>query len=143
MLIHKRKKMNRTVLWGYLFLMPFVILFLVFSLFPVIFSFLLSFTSWNGIGEIEFVGLENYRTLLFGRSHFWKAVGNTVMIMLEYIPVTLAGGLGLAVLLNSRHIKRKGFYRFACFLPYMVTPVAVGLMFALFLTGRQGLSIKY
>lgn len=139
---HKRKKMNRTVLWGYLFLMPYAILFLVFSLFPIIFSFVLSFTSWNGIGKIEFAGLENYQTLLFGRSHFWKAVGNTVVIMLEYIPVTLAGGLGLAVLLNSRYIKRKGFYRFACFLPYMVTPVAVGLMFALFFDWKTGIVNK-
>lgn len=138
----KGKKRNKTALWGYLFLSPYVILFLIFSLFPIVFSFALSFTTWNGIGEMEFVGLKNYGILLFGKSNFWKAVGNTVIIMLEYIPITLAGGLGLAVLLNSRYIKRKGFFRFAYFLPYMVTPVAVGLMFALFFDWKTGIVNK-
>lgn len=140
--LQKKRKGSKTNRWGYCFLMPYIILFVIFSLFPIIFSLILSFTSWNGIGAIEFVGLSNYKTLLFGNSYFWKSVLNTVIIMLEYIPITLIGGLVLAVLLSNRYVKGKGFIRFICFLPYMVTPVAVGLLFALLFDWKTGIINK-
>ncbi len=63
----------------YLFISPFYLLFLVFGLFPILFSFYLSFHSWSGLGEMTFVGLAQFRYLLT-EPDFWQAVGNTFAI---------------------------------------------------------------
>ena len=49
-----------SVFWPVVFLAPFIIFFFVFNLFPILYSFYLSFTEWSGVGEIVFVGLDNY-----------------------------------------------------------------------------------
>ncbi|GIQ64992.1 hypothetical protein PACILC2_35600 [Paenibacillus cisolokensis] len=64
----------------YAMISPFYLLFLVFGLFPILFSIYLSFHAWDGLGEMKYVGLRNFRNLLANDPDFWKSVGNTFVI---------------------------------------------------------------
>ena len=82
----------------YLAIAPFYVLFLVFGLFPILFSVYLSFTDWNGMGEIDFVGLAQYQYLV-ADPRFWNAVGNTFVIWLISTVPMLA--MALVLLLSG------------------------------------------
>ena len=106
---------------------PVYLLFLVFGLFPIVFSIVLSFTDWDGMGEIEFVGLAQYQYLLTD-TRFWNAVGNTFIIwFLSTIPMLFLA-LVIAFLLHS-NIRFKGAYRVAYFIPNVTSMVAMTIVF--------------
>ena len=80
---------------AYAYIAPFFILFAVFSLFPILAGFGLSFYRWDGMSKMHFIGIENYINL-FKDQLFWKALGNTLLIgIIAHIPILL-GGLILA-----------------------------------------------
>jgi cellobiose transport system permease protein len=111
----------------YLAVAPFYLLFLVFGLFPIGFSIFLSFQNWDGIGEMQFVGLAQYQYLL-GDTRFWNAVGNTFIIwFISTIPMLFLA-LVLAFLLHQ-NIRFKGFLRVAYFLPNVTSMVAMAIVF--------------
>lgn len=126
----RRKTGLRRTLWrmrrawsAYLFLSPGLILFSIFTLFALGFSFYLTFHSWSIIEpERPFVGLDNYRDMV-GDERFRKAVINTVYFTAGTVPFTMMFGLGVALLLN-RPIRGRGILRTLYFLPY-VTPFVV------------------
>ncbi|MEX1028756.1 MAG: sugar ABC transporter permease [Paenibacillaceae bacterium] len=122
----------------YFFLSPYIIFYLAFGLVPILFSLYVSFTSWDGIREKHFVGLDNYLFLFDPNSYFFKSVGNTFLFIMMTLPFQMFFGLLLAVLLYSRFVKWKSFYQLVNFLPYIVTPVAVGLMFNLLFDWQTG-----
>ena len=68
-------------LWPYAFLTPYIVCYAVFSLFPIIFSFYISLTSWEGIGDKVFVGFRNYASVLTTDPYFWKSILNTIILM--------------------------------------------------------------
>lgn len=116
---------NRTL---YLFISPFYLLFLIFGLFPIVFSLYLSFHKWGGLGAMEFVGLKQF-TYLLTDTVFWQSVGNTFAIwFLSAIPM-LFGALVIAFLLNTPLLKFKGFYRTAFFVTNVTSIVAVTIIF--------------
>ncbi|WP_169091631.1 carbohydrate ABC transporter permease [Paenibacillus sp. PL91] len=122
----------------YFFLSPYILFYLAFGLIPMVFSLYVSLTSWNGIGEKTFVGLENYIFLFSPDSYFFKSVGNTLLFVVFTLPLQIIFGLIIASLLYSRWVKWKGFFQLVNFLPYIVTPVAVGLMFNLLFDWQAG-----
>jgi cellobiose transport system permease protein len=122
----------------YLFISPYFLFYAAFGLFPILFSLYVSFTSWDGIGEKTFVGLDNYRFLFNPDSYFFKSIGNTLLFIVVALPLKIAFGLLIATLLYSRWVKWKGFFQLVNFLPYIVTPVAVGLMFNLLFDWQTG-----
>lgn len=122
----------------YFFISPYVLFYLVFGLFPIVFSFYVSLTSWDGIGGKTFVGLANYTFLFSPDSYFFKSVGNTLLFVVITLPIQMILGLVLASLLYSRWVKWKSFFQLINFLPYIVTPVAVGLMFNLLFDWQAG-----
>ena len=137
---------RRTSLWrelrrnwvAYVYISPFFILFAIFGAFPILFSLILSFTQWNGISPIQWIGLENY-VRLFADRLFWLSLWNTVFIgVIAHIPILL-GALILAFIVNSSLIRRKQFYRTAYFLPVVTSPVAVALVFGTLYGVRFGL----
>jgi len=113
----------------FFFLSPYVLFYAAFGLFPILFSFYVSLTSWDGIGGKTFVGLDNYKFLFNPDSYFFKSVGNTLLFVALTLPLQILFGLVLASLLFSRWVKWKAFFQLVNFLPYIVTPVAVGLIF--------------
>jgi multiple sugar transport system permease protein len=111
----------------YVFLLPAVVLILVLSVFPLVFSLALAFLSWDLSrleGGVRWVGLDNFRTLLSDGRAF-----NTTRITLTFVVGAVALqyvlGLGLALLL-SQEIRFRRFFRIVFLLPMMLTPAAVG-----------------
>ena len=107
---------------AYLFLTPGLIHFAIFTLFAVGFAFYISFHDWNIIQpDKPFVGLDNY-VRLFKDARFHRAVGNT-LIFLVGVPLNLASGLAVALLLNTK-VRGQGIFRTMYYLP-VVTPLVV------------------
>lgn len=124
--------------WPYLFCMPFLLAYGLFMLFPMIYSFYLSLFDYNGIVEKHFVGFSNYVMLLTKDKLFWKALGNTVLIMLMSLPTNLILGLILAWMLFRLAKGRRGF-QVINFLPYITTPVAIGFIFSYIFDWHSGI----
>lgn len=133
----RKKKMNKEVLWAYLFIAPTVLGLFVFYMFPAIASFALSFTKWNGISTAEYVGLENMMTLLNDES-FIRSVLNTVVFTIISVPLSVIFALIISLLLNQR-IKGMVMYRTLYFLPVVTMPVAVGMVWKWLYNTEYGL----
>jgi len=122
----------------YLFISPFYILFLIFGLFPIIFSGILAFSQWDGIGDVQFTGLENFKKLM-GDVDFWLSIKNTLIIwFIQTVPM-LVIALVLAFLINLQFVKRKEFFKTTFFLPYVTSVVAVTILFGLIFSNQSGL----
>jgi multiple sugar transport system permease protein len=119
---YKFRQMGRE--WtAYLFLAPGLILFSVFTVFALIYAFYLTFHEWNILQPAKpFVGLQNYRDMLHDQQ-FKQSVINTAYFTGGSIPLTMAIGLGVALLLNQP-LRMRGLLRTMYFLP-VVTPFVV------------------
>ena len=126
------------VRWPYLFISPFYILFLIFGVYPILFSFYLSFTEWKGLGPIKFVGLRNFELLLQDKI-FWQSMTNGVILFFMYVPIMTFLALVLAVVLNSKRVRGFRFFRTLLFIPYIMNIVAAGFTFRLMLNQKYGL----
>lgn len=133
----RRPNPLRKFLPQYIAIAPFYVLFLIFGLFPILFSIYLSFTDWDGMGEIKFVGAAQYQYLLTDE-RFWNAVANTFIIwFLSTIPMLFLA-LVIAFLLHS-NIRFKGFYRVAYFIPNVTSMVAMAIVFGSVFSDSFGL----
>ena len=109
----------------YLFISPFFILFAVFGLFPIGYSIAMSLFDWNITGAGAFVGLKNYVNVLSIDPFFLQAVWNTVVLLLFGSLLQHFIALPLAILINSKLVAGKEFFKTAYFLPYVTSTVAV------------------
>lgn len=122
---------------GYLFIAPYIIVFLLFTLYPIIYTFKLSFHSWDGFGAQEFVGLANYTRLLADKV-FIKSIFNTIFIaMLAMIP-QMVFGLVLAFILNQKRLRGSNFFKTVFYFPNLVTAVSLGVLFSLLFDWKVG-----
>ena len=110
----------------YLLVSPYIIHFLVFVAFPVAFSIVLTFHSWNIISPMEYIGVNNY-IRLFKDQFFIKSLLNTLLFLVIHIPLQIVVALFIAETLNQ-NIKFRGFYRGAFFLPVIVSGVVVTIL---------------
>jgi multiple sugar transport system permease protein/lactose/L-arabinose transport system permease protein len=108
----------------YAFVLPFVAIFVAFSVYPMIFTLRLSFTDWRGSGAAQWVGLDNY-TYLLGNEAFWSSLGNSAVLWLLIVPVQMVLALVVAVLLDNARTRLRGFYRVAFLVPFVTPLVAV------------------
>jgi multiple sugar transport system permease protein len=123
----KRKSgMNKMSWTAYFMVAPYIIHLIVFVLFPVVFSIVLTFHKWNIISPMEFIGWENYAHLMHDRL-FWKAVLNTLFFLVIHIPLQVVIALALAYLLNSK-IWLRAFFRASFFMPVVISGVVVTIM---------------
>jgi multiple sugar transport system permease protein len=109
------------------YLLPTIIGFLVFVSGPVIASFVISFTKWHLLTPPSWIGLDNYRKMLFEVPLCWKAFRNTLQYTLLYIPASVILPLLLAVVMNQE-LRGISFYRSVYFLPVVTSTVAVALV---------------
>lgn len=130
-------KKQKNWLWVLLFLGPSLLGFLVFIAFPILYSLVISFTDWNLLNPMKFIGIDNYASLLRDKN-FWAALRNTGTFIISYLPSVMILGLAIAVLLNSK-IKFKTFFRGIYFLPVVTSWVAVSLVWKWLLNGQYGL----
>ncbi|WP_128894885.1 carbohydrate ABC transporter permease [Longirhabdus pacifica] len=115
----------------YFFIAPAVILFSVFMLYPILYSFVMSFQTSVG-GIMEFNGIENYKRL-FSDEIFLKALKNTFILLIIQVPIMIFLALVLANLLNSSILKFKGLFRVTFFLPAVTSLVAYSIIFSIML----------
>ncbi|ALS24927.1 sugar ABC transporter permease [Paenibacillus sp. YK5] len=121
----------------YLFIAPNILLFLVFMIFPILFTFYISFHKWTILGKPDFVGLGNYYQLLTDNV-FWISLWNTLYYTLGTVPFSMALGLAGAILLN-RKIPLRAFFRGVFFAPVVVSLVATGLIWSWMYNPNYGL----
>ena len=110
----------------YLMVSPYILHFLLFVLFPIVFSFILMFHQWNIISPMEYVGLKNFN-LLFQDRLFFKSIFNTLIFLIIHIPLQIIVALFLAEMLNQR-IKFRAFLRASYFLPVVISGVVVTIV---------------
>ena len=133
----RRRKITATLTgWG--FVAPAMIVIVGLSFFPAAWAFLLSLQEWNGFAPAEFVGAENYTSLMTD-GEFWEAVGHTGLYVTLFVPASVLAGLFLAVALN-RNIRFIGVYRTAIFVPFVASAAATGILSTYLFNPQFGLA---
>lgn len=112
---------------GWAFIAITLITFLVFTIYPVIYSFFLSFHSAKGIVQ-KFNGIDNYKRM-FHDQLFHTSLKNTFIYLIVQVPIMLTLAMFLATLLNSKKLKFRTFFRTAIFLPCVTSLVAYSVLF--------------
>jgi multiple sugar transport system permease protein len=126
---------NRTF---YLFIAPWLIGFLLLTVLPLAYAFAMSLTNFDGSSPLwRWVGLRNYVELL-GDKDAWASLVRTLLFTLIAVSLSVAGGLGLALLLNRR-LKAVGLFRTIFFIPSVVPVVATAIMWKLVLNRDAGI----
>jgi multiple sugar transport system permease protein len=127
----------RQTITAYLFILPGMALFLVWTLYPLLFSFVMSFAQWNLIKPSRFVGLENY-TRALNDPVFWLALRNTISYTLITVPGQMILGLAAALLLD-RPLRARALFRTIYYLPVVTSWVVVSLIFSYLYNSQAGL----
>ena len=132
----KRKNYNNV---AYIMVAPFVIVFLIFSVYPVLRTLQLSFTDYKGYGELNFTGLKNYVRVLTDK-YFWKSLGNTLNIWILNIVLQLGLAFLLTIIFSDIKYKIKGLSIFRCifYLPNIIATTSVAFLFKTLLDWRYG-----
>ena len=120
-----------------LFLTPWLIGLLIFTVGPILATLYLSFTDYRVLSPPRWVGLENYKELFTDTETFWPSLGNTAFLFLE-LPLALVLGLALALLLNQK-LKGMALFRTVFYLPSLVPTVASALLWLWLLNPEHGL----
>lgn len=135
----KKRLASKETLTGFVFILPSLCGFLVFTLIPVIISLFLSFTEWNfmqGWDAIEWVGLKNY-TKLFTDEWFLNSYKNNILFTLITVPVLIFLGMVIATIVN-KYIFGGGVVRIMLFIPYIASVVAVCTVWMVLLQPSYG-----
>ena len=129
----------RETLLGYAFVLPFLVLFALFTLIPIVQGFWISLHNWELVGtNIQFIGLNNYQRLLSDKL-FWSSLEHTVFFVLLSGPGLVIVGLLFALMLN-RKIHGMGIFRTLFYMPNILSVAVVGLIFArIFASDQRGL----
>ncbi|MHB8063387.1 MAG: carbohydrate ABC transporter permease [Ruminiclostridium sp.] len=125
----------------YLFMAPYFLLFIAFSLLPIIFTLYVSLNDWNGYEGMKFVGLDNYKRML-ENGEFLLSLKNTLIIILFLIPLQLILAIIIAYMINSKLVRHKNLFKTAVFAPYLTIPIAAGLLWSFLFDGNSG-TINY
>jgi ABC-type sugar transport system permease subunit len=137
-MIHQRLFNTQRKFAPYVFVSPFIIILLTFSLYPLIKSLILSFYITNGPKSQVFVGFENFR-FMFTDPDFRKAVKNTSVFAFFSVFLQLPLSLLLALMLNSKLVKGRNIFRLSFFSPNLVGQVFVAVIFMIVFIPQYGL----
>lgn len=121
--------------WGYPFVAPFILMFIIFGMAPVIYSIFISFYRWDPLGGSEFVGLRNFDLLLHD-SDLWLSIRNTFSIWALSTFPQLIIAISLANILRNTRLKAKSFFRTILLVPNITSVIAITIVFSQ-LFGRE------
>lgn len=132
----KKKNYNNM---AYVFVLPFVVVFLIFSVYPVFRTLQLSFANYKGFGDVDYIGFKNYIRVLQDK-YFWIALLNTVKIWGVNIVLQLAIAFLLTIAFSDIKFKIKGlgFFRAVYYLPNIIAATSVAFLFKTLLDWRYG-----
>ena len=120
-----------------LFALPWILGFSVFLAYPVLASFLTSFTDFSVLRSPRWIGIENYREMADDEV-FWITIRNTLAYVVSAVPLGSVTALLLALLLNTK-VKGMAFYRTLFYVPSLVPMVALGVLWLWIFNGEYGL----
>jgi raffinose/stachyose/melibiose transport system permease protein len=133
-----RVESKSTAIAATVFLIPAIVLIIVYMVYPIIDTFLTSRFSWNGIStEKVAIGMENWKTLIHD-SKFWSAFGHNVIVMVFSILLQIPIGMLLATFLDAGG-RKLNFFKIIWFLPYLMSSVAIAFLFTYILATNGGL----
>ncbi|MCY0897007.1 MAG: sugar ABC transporter permease [Alicyclobacillaceae bacterium] len=128
----------RRNLTAYLMLLPTIILLGIFTVYPIVESFVISFFKWDMLSAKKpFVGFQNYR-YIFADPLFHRALINTLVYVVTFVPILLAVGLLSALLLNAK-IRFLALFRTAFFVPYVTSLAATGIIWGWIFNDQFGI----
>lgn len=130
-----KQKNHRALIAAYLF--PSITVLVLYRWLPVLWNFILSFQDWKPIGKNEWIDVKNYQTII-ADPVFWESLENTLIYFFVGTPIAIVLALLLGLIVNEP-IRGRNFYRTVIFLPYPITPVAIGLIWKWMLNDRVGL----
>lgn len=132
-------KKNQQRLAPWLFLAPGMVMFVVYVLFPIIESIWISFHDWDGLGQMNWIGIGNYVELIDDET-FYTALKNNILWLVLYL-LSIPAGLMIALFLNQT-ITGIRLYKSLFFFPFVISQVVVGLIFTWFYAPDFGLFSK-
>jgi raffinose/stachyose/melibiose transport system permease protein len=131
--MHILQKNKLAILIG---LVPALLIYLIFSIIPILISIYYSFMDWNGFGPMEFVGLQNFIDIAKDPI-FWKSVKNNIFVVIASVFGQIPIALGLALLLN-RKLKGAKIFRTIGFMPVVISTVVISLTWNMLLNSEFG-----
>ena len=132
-------------LFGWLFISPSLALLLLFLVAPILLAVYISFTNWSGVtsptsSAVQWVGLHNYRTILtqpgLYQSDFGEAIRNNFYFVIFTVPLQTIFALWLAVLVNNKFLRGRGFFRTAFYFPSITSSIAITTIFIFLFQGE-------
>ena len=133
-----KKILNKQKFWGYVFVSPWVMGFLIFGAYPIIMSLYYSLCQYDVLRVPQFIGLRNYNELLFHDNYFWDSIWNTLYYLILRTPLVIIGSLLLAVLVNNS-LKGMKFFRTVYFMPSIISGVILSVLWMWLLNPEYGL----
>ncbi|MDO4475863.1 MAG: sugar ABC transporter permease [Lachnospiraceae bacterium] len=134
--MNKKKKAVSYAKYGYIFSLPFIITFALFTLYPIIYTVIIGFTDLKGVGKTAFHFLTedpfaNFKAVL-GAKTFWTALKNTFILWgVNFLPQILLALLLAALFTNTRNkVKGQGFFKVVFYMPNIITAATVSVLFA-------------
>ncbi|WP_246314113.1 carbohydrate ABC transporter permease [Paenibacillus foliorum] len=133
------KNRRKKLIYCYIFILPQLALFLAFTIYPIIMSYVYSFFNWSGYGSLSnFAGLENYAETI-SDPFFWNAFKNSFIFMFFVVLIQVPLALVIAILLNSSWLKGATVYRTIYFLPVVTTTAVIGIVMRFIFGAYKGL----
>jgi ABC-type sugar transport system permease subunit len=134
--VRTNKRQRKRYLWAYLFILPQFIFFIVFTIYPIIMSYVYAFYEWTGVGPLNnFANFDNF-IRIFQDGSFWNAFKNSIIFMVGKTTILMPLTLLMALILNQALFKGKVLYRTIYFLPVITTTAIVGIIMK-FIFGNQ------
>lgn len=122
-----RRILNSQSFVPYIFVLPFIVSFLLFYLYPILSAITMSFQDVQGFGEVHFIGTKNYENLM--NPHYFNALRVSFTYTILTIAILIPVPLILATLLNHKLLKGKNFFRSSFFLPALTSVIVAGMFF--------------
>jgi len=127
---------RRNLRWGLFFISPWLFGFIVFGIFPILYTFYLSLTRYSGIRPPVFIGLQNYQRMA-ADPLFWKSAYNTLYYTFLAVPIGVIVAMTLALAMN-RKVREVAFYRAVYYLPSILPLFAISFVFVVLLNPGYG-----
>lgn len=121
---------------AWFFLLPSLVVIVVFSIYPLFRSFFMSFQKGSLINQ-QFAGMENYQKVLQD-DVFWRSLKNTALYAFTVVPIALIIALAIAWIIFEK-VKHKNFFETIFFMPYVTSTIAIGIVFRYFFNGSYGI----
>jgi multiple sugar transport system permease protein len=131
------RKGRRNLRTGLLFISPWIVGFLVFLVYPILYTLRISFTQYSGFGEPKWIGLDNYRNLLHD-DLFWISLYNTLYYTALAVPIGVVVAMGLALAMNQP-LPEVPIYRAILYLPSVIPLFTLSFIFLILMNPTQGI----